>query len=196
VPSPSAQEEAWRPNPAPRTPGLSSRGTLLRRVFAIEVLVCPPCSGSRRILGAVTEPTRSGGSSRRWGWPLSRRQGWPGPWPCQVRRRRRLRTRLSSRRPTSTAPDLRRRPRAGGAGARPAANYGARPRPRSGDLPSSSTPSPAGRWCSTRATHRCIVNPTPTPAPSPSVHPMRYLVGVTVGGLGAPRRGGWRRRKR
>jgi hypothetical protein len=29
---------------------------LLRRVFAIEVLVCPPCSGPRRILGAVTEP--------------------------------------------------------------------------------------------------------------------------------------------
>ena len=29
---------------------------LLRRVFAIQVLVCPRCSGPRRILGAVTEP--------------------------------------------------------------------------------------------------------------------------------------------
>jgi hypothetical protein len=30
--------------------------TLLRRVFAIEVLVCPRCAGPRRIVGAVTEP--------------------------------------------------------------------------------------------------------------------------------------------
>jgi hypothetical protein len=29
---------------------------LLRRVFAIEVLVCERCGGPRRILGAVTEP--------------------------------------------------------------------------------------------------------------------------------------------
>ena len=29
---------------------------LLRRVFAIEVLVCERCGGARRILGAVTEP--------------------------------------------------------------------------------------------------------------------------------------------
>jgi hypothetical protein len=29
---------------------------LLRRVFAIEVLVCPRCAGRRRILGAVAEP--------------------------------------------------------------------------------------------------------------------------------------------
>jgi hypothetical protein len=29
---------------------------LLRRVFAIEVLVCPRCAGPRRIVGAVTEP--------------------------------------------------------------------------------------------------------------------------------------------
>jgi hypothetical protein len=29
---------------------------LLRRVFAIEILVCPRCGGPRRILGAVTEP--------------------------------------------------------------------------------------------------------------------------------------------
>jgi len=29
---------------------------LLRRVFAIEVLVCPRCAAPRRIVGAVTEP--------------------------------------------------------------------------------------------------------------------------------------------
>jgi hypothetical protein len=29
---------------------------LLRRVFAIQVLVCDRCGGARRILGAVTEP--------------------------------------------------------------------------------------------------------------------------------------------
>jgi hypothetical protein len=29
---------------------------LLRRVFAIQVLVCERCGGARRILGAVTEP--------------------------------------------------------------------------------------------------------------------------------------------
>jgi hypothetical protein len=29
---------------------------LLRRVFAIELLVCAHCGGPRRILGAVTEP--------------------------------------------------------------------------------------------------------------------------------------------
>ena len=28
----------------------------MRRVFAIEVLVCPRCAGPRRIVGAVTEP--------------------------------------------------------------------------------------------------------------------------------------------
>jgi hypothetical protein len=28
----------------------------LRRVFAIEILVCARCGGPRRILGAVTEP--------------------------------------------------------------------------------------------------------------------------------------------
>jgi hypothetical protein len=29
---------------------------VLRRVFAIDVLVCPRCGGPRRIVGAVTEP--------------------------------------------------------------------------------------------------------------------------------------------
>jgi hypothetical protein len=41
---------------APRSPGLLPWATLLRRVFAIEVLVCPRCAGPRRIVGAVTEP--------------------------------------------------------------------------------------------------------------------------------------------
>jgi hypothetical protein len=40
----------------PRPPGRLSWATLLRRVFAIEVIVCPRCAGPRRILGAVTEP--------------------------------------------------------------------------------------------------------------------------------------------
>ena len=31
-------------------------GRLLRRVFAIQVLVCERCGGARRTLGAVTEP--------------------------------------------------------------------------------------------------------------------------------------------
>jgi hypothetical protein len=30
--------------------------TLLRRVFAIEVLVCPRCAGPRWIVGTVPEP--------------------------------------------------------------------------------------------------------------------------------------------
>jgi hypothetical protein len=29
---------------------------VLRRVFAIEVSVCPRCAGPRRIVGAVTKP--------------------------------------------------------------------------------------------------------------------------------------------
>jgi hypothetical protein len=41
---------------APRSPGRLPWATLLRRVFAIEVLVCPRCAGPRRIVGAVTEP--------------------------------------------------------------------------------------------------------------------------------------------
>jgi hypothetical protein len=41
---------------APRSPGRLPWATLLPRVFAIEVLVCPRCAGPRRIVGAVTEP--------------------------------------------------------------------------------------------------------------------------------------------
>jgi hypothetical protein len=37
-------------------PSRLSWATLLRRVFAIQVLVCERCGGVRRILGAVTEP--------------------------------------------------------------------------------------------------------------------------------------------
>ena len=40
----------------PPGPGRRSWPTLLRRVFALEVLGCPRCGGPRRILGAVTEP--------------------------------------------------------------------------------------------------------------------------------------------
>ena len=59
----------WRsaiiPKPAPagaradagaRSPGRWPWARLLRRVFAIQVLVCERCGGARRILGAVTEP--------------------------------------------------------------------------------------------------------------------------------------------
>ena len=51
------------PRPAPADAPATAPGPrrwpwarLLRRVFAIEVLVCPRCGGPRRILGAVTEP--------------------------------------------------------------------------------------------------------------------------------------------
>src|SRR2546425_4751281 len=40
----------------PRASGRLPWATLLRRVFAIEVLVCPRCAGPRRILDTVTEP--------------------------------------------------------------------------------------------------------------------------------------------
>jgi hypothetical protein len=49
-PSPAA---AWAAAPVPRR---WSWAQLLRRVFALEVLVCPRCGGPRRMLGAVTEP--------------------------------------------------------------------------------------------------------------------------------------------
>ena len=39
-----------------RSPGRWPWARLLRRVFAIQVLVCERCGGARRILGAVTEP--------------------------------------------------------------------------------------------------------------------------------------------
>jgi hypothetical protein len=40
----------------PRSPGRLPWATLLRRVFAIEVIVCPRGAGPGRIVGAVTEP--------------------------------------------------------------------------------------------------------------------------------------------
>ena len=59
----------WRsalvPKPAPddasadagsRSLGRWTWARLLRRVFAIQILVCERCGGPRRILGAVTEP--------------------------------------------------------------------------------------------------------------------------------------------
>jgi hypothetical protein len=39
-----------------RSPGRWPWARLLRRVFAIPILVCERCGGPRRILGAVTEP--------------------------------------------------------------------------------------------------------------------------------------------
>ena len=64
-----APRARWRsaiiPKPAPadpsaatgaRSPGRWTWARLLRRVFALQVLVCERCGGSRRILGAVTEP--------------------------------------------------------------------------------------------------------------------------------------------
>jgi hypothetical protein len=54
---PAAPSDAQPAGPeAPRSPGRLPWATLLRRVFAIEVLVCPRCAGPRRIVGAVTEP--------------------------------------------------------------------------------------------------------------------------------------------
>jgi hypothetical protein len=46
----------------PPVPGQPSWATLLRRVFSLEILVCPRCGGPRQILGAVTEPH----AVRRW----------------------------------------------------------------------------------------------------------------------------------
>jgi Putative transposase/Transposase zinc-binding domain len=62
-----APRARWRsaivPPPAPADAQAAAPGPrrwpwarLLRRVFAIEILVCPRCGGPRRILGAVTEP--------------------------------------------------------------------------------------------------------------------------------------------
>ena len=54
---PAAPSDAQPGGPeATRSPGRLPWATLLRRVFAIDVLVCPRCAGPRRILGAVTEP--------------------------------------------------------------------------------------------------------------------------------------------
>jgi len=52
VPPPSPAD-ARAAAPVPRR---WSWAQLLRRVFALEVLVCPRCGGPRRMLSAVTEP--------------------------------------------------------------------------------------------------------------------------------------------
>ena len=53
---PAAPSDAQPTGPeAPRSPGRLSWATLLRRVFAIEVLVCLRCAGPRRILDTATE---------------------------------------------------------------------------------------------------------------------------------------------
>jgi hypothetical protein len=68
IPDRSAPHARWRsaivPKPSPADPRAAAApvprrwpwAQLLRRVFAIQVLVCPRCGGPRRILGAVTEP--------------------------------------------------------------------------------------------------------------------------------------------
>ena len=49
-------DDGASPNAGARSPRRWSWARLLRRVFAIPVLVCERCGGPRRILGAVTEP--------------------------------------------------------------------------------------------------------------------------------------------
>jgi hypothetical protein len=56
-----------------RSPGRWTWARLLRRVFSLDVLVCPRCAGSRRILGAVTEPHAVRRLLAALGWPPSRR---------------------------------------------------------------------------------------------------------------------------
>jgi hypothetical protein len=48
-----ATESCQVPRPAAQ---LDLGRALMRRAFAIEILVCERCGGARRILGAVTEP--------------------------------------------------------------------------------------------------------------------------------------------
>ncbi len=52
----AASGDAGRAPELPPGLGQLSWATLLRRVFAIEVLVGARCGGPRRIAGAVTEP--------------------------------------------------------------------------------------------------------------------------------------------
>jgi hypothetical protein len=56
VPVPPAGPSVEAGSDRPRSSGRLSWPTLLRRVFAVDVLVCPRCGGPRRIVGAVTEP--------------------------------------------------------------------------------------------------------------------------------------------
>ncbi len=56
VPVPPAGPAVEAGSARPGSSGRLSWPTRLRRVFAIEGLVCPRCAGPRRILGAVTEP--------------------------------------------------------------------------------------------------------------------------------------------
>src|SRR5574341_1810976 len=54
VPPPTRNAEPR--SPGSLRPGRRSWAELLRRVFAVDALVCPRCAGPRRRLGAVTEP--------------------------------------------------------------------------------------------------------------------------------------------
>jgi hypothetical protein len=53
---PAAPSDAQPAGPeGPRSSGPLPWATLLRRVFALEVLVVPRCAGSRRIVGVAIE---------------------------------------------------------------------------------------------------------------------------------------------
>jgi hypothetical protein len=56
VPAPAPADARRADSAHPGTPGRLAWAALLRRVFVIEILVCPRCGGPRRILGPVTEP--------------------------------------------------------------------------------------------------------------------------------------------
>ena len=53
---PPRAPDGGRAEAGARSPGRLTWARLLRRVCAIQVLVCERCGGARRILGAVTEP--------------------------------------------------------------------------------------------------------------------------------------------
>ena len=73
-PEAAAQQERWPALRARRRRGAE----LLRRVFQVEVEVCPRCGGEARIVGFITEPAvvrrilvhlaRRGVDARAWPW--------------------------------------------------------------------------------------------------------------------------------
>ena len=52
----SREDSSRVDEPAPRRPRSLSWAELMRRVFAIDVLECPRCSGPMRILAAIHPP--------------------------------------------------------------------------------------------------------------------------------------------
>jgi hypothetical protein len=73
---PPAAQNGRDPEPR-RGPARLTWFTLLRRVFAIDVLVCPRCAGPRRILCAVTEPHALGRLLAALGLAASRPRAAP-----------------------------------------------------------------------------------------------------------------------